>query len=160
MRGDLVVEPYTSHPDLLLGPGCRLIVGDARGDVATPRAELRVEESSPFGDGLLIHFEGLGNRDVAGRWRDRFLLVPSEEIPPAPAGEIFIHDLVGLRVEAMDGSALGTVTAFYELAQGLMLDVKGGPGREFLLPYRDEFVQRVDMEQRLLVVDLPEGFLE
>jgi 16S rRNA processing protein RimM len=159
VSGDVVVEPYTDALETLLGPGSRLIAGDARGDVSSPRVELRVAQSSPFQDGLIVHFEEIGDRDVADRWRDRFLLVPSEELPPPAEGEIHIHDLVGLRVVDRDGTILGSVDGFYELPQGLMLDVKG-PDGEFLLPYRDEFVLLVDREASKLVVNLPEGFLE
>ena len=112
-----------------------------------------------MGHGLLIHFHEIPDRDVAIRWRDRFLLVPESEVPPAEEGEIHLHDLVGLRVETADGRSLGTVSTFYELAQGLMLEIRGD-GRELLVPYRDEFVRRVDQENGLIVVDLPEGFLE
>ena len=40
-----------------------------------------------------------------------------------------------------------------------MLEVQG-PKREFLLPYRKEFVRQVDRAARRLVVTLPEGLLE
>jgi ribosomal 30S subunit maturation factor RimM len=51
------------------------------------------------------------------------------------------------------------VSAIYELPAGLMIEVQG-PKREFLLPYRKEFVREVDREGRRLVVVLPEGLLE
>ena len=159
LRGDVVVEPYTDAPETVLAPGSRLIAGDTRGDIASPRVELRIAEASPFQDGFIVHFDELGDRDIADRWRDRFLLLPGEELPPLAEGEIHIHDLVGLRVEDGGGAVLGTVSGFYELPQGLMLDVKSAKG-EFLLPYRNEFVTLVDRHGGRLVVDLPKGFLD
>jgi ribosomal 30S subunit maturation factor RimM len=35
-----------------------------------------------------------------------------------------------------------------------------GPKREFLLPFKKEFVREVRREDRVLVVTLPEGLLE
>ena len=40
-----------------------------------------------------------------------------------------------------------------------MIEVQG-PKREFLLPYKKEFVQEVDREGRRLVVTPPEGLIE
>ncbi len=42
---------------------------------------------------------------------------------------------------------------------GLMIEVQG-PRREFLLPYRKEFVREVDRDGRRLVVTPPEGLVE
>ena len=47
----------------------------------------------------------------------------------------------------------------YELPAGLMIEVQG-PKREFLLPYKKEFVREVDREARRLVVTPPEGLIE
>jgi ribosomal 30S subunit maturation factor RimM len=51
------------------------------------------------------------------------------------------------------------VSAIYELPSGLMIEVQG-PKREFLLPYKKEFVQQVDRAGRRLVVSPPEGLID
>jgi ribosomal 30S subunit maturation factor RimM len=47
----------------------------------------------------------------------------------------------------------------YELPGGLVIEVQG-PKREFLLPYRQEFIRRVDRAGRLLIVAPPDGLIE
>jgi ribosomal 30S subunit maturation factor RimM len=54
---------------------------------------------------------------------------------------------------------VGLVSGLYELPAGLMLEVQG-PRREFLLPYKREFVRGVDREARRLTVALPDGLLD
>jgi ribosomal 30S subunit maturation factor RimM len=51
------------------------------------------------------------------------------------------------------------VTDFYELPQGLALDVswKGGT---VVLPFQPEFVNDVDAAARRIVMTLPDGLLE
>jgi len=51
------------------------------------------------------------------------------------------------------------VSGFYELPGGLTLEIQG-PKREFLLPFRKEFVLEVDREGRTMVVQPPEGLVE
>jgi ribosomal 30S subunit maturation factor RimM len=51
------------------------------------------------------------------------------------------------------------VSAVYDLPAGILIEVQG-PKREFLLPYKKEFVKQVDRAGRRLRVSLPEGLLE
>ena len=58
-----------------------------------------------------------------------------------------------------DDTPLGLVTGYYETAAGLVIEVQG-PKREFLLPYRKEFVTQVDRAARRLVIAPPDGLLD
>jgi len=62
-------------------------------------------------------------------------------------------------VRLEDGTPVGLVSAVYQLPAGLMIEVQG-PRREFLLPYKREFVREVDRIGRRLTVAPPEGLLE
>jgi ribosomal 30S subunit maturation factor RimM len=54
---------------------------------------------------------------------------------------------------------MGLVTAAFDLPGGLTLEIQG-PKREFLLPYRQEFIRQVDRAGRTLVVMVPEGLAD
>ena len=73
--------------------------------------------------------------------------------------EVYLHELEGFAVRREDGRALGLVSAVYELPGGLMLEVQG-PKREFLLPYRKQFIVDVDRDARKLTVAPPDGLIE
>jgi 16S rRNA processing protein RimM len=97
--------------------------------------------------------------DLAGKVRAHFLSVPPEALGPLTEDEVYLHELDGFAVRLPDETPLGLVSAVYELPAGLMIQVQG-PKREFLLPYKKEFVQQVDRAGRRLVVTPPEGLLE
>jgi 16S rRNA processing protein RimM len=84
---------------------------------------------------------------------------PVEELEAPHEGEVYVHELEGFSVRQADGTALGLVSGLYDLPSGLTLEVQG-PRREFLLPFKKEFVREVRREDRVLVVTLPEGLLE
>ncbi|HSE50791.1 MAG TPA: hypothetical protein VLB00_01290, partial [Gemmatimonadales bacterium] len=65
----------------------------------------------------------------------------------------------GFAMQDRSGSPLGLVSEVTELPSGIMLLVQG-PKREFLVPFRKEFVVEVDRPARRLVVELPEGMTE
>ncbi len=158
VRGDLVVEPITDAPDAIFASGRRVIAGTVSGDPAKDRRELHVESASPFKGGFIVHFAEITDRDVADTWRDRFLLVPADELEPLGEGEIYLHELHGMDVVLESGAPVGTVAEVYELPQGLTLDVKRARD-SVMIPY-DRVVTSVDRALRRITIDPPDGLLE
>src|ERR1700753_3366474 len=118
IRGDLVVEPITDEPDAIFAPGRRVIAGTPSGDPAKDRRELHVSVSTPFKGGFIVHFAEIDDRTVAETWRDRFLLLPADELEPLGEDQVYIHELPGMRVELESGDEVGVVIGTYELPQG------------------------------------------
>ena len=167
IRGEVVVEPLTDKPDVIFASGSRVFAGTPTGDLAVVRdvrgeeetPTLTVSGSKPFKKGLIVKFEELGDRDSAELWRGRYLLAPFSEIPPLQEDEVYLHDLIGMGVVSTAGQSLGTVTTFYELPQGLVLDVKTDRG-SVLVPYRPEVVVRTDLEARNIVINDKLGLMD
>lgn len=158
VRGEVVVEPLTDDPDGVFAAGRRLVPGTTGGDPARGGAELHIESASPFKGGFIVRFLEIGDRTTADAWRGRFLLVPSDELAPLAESEVYVHDLVGMRVELASGDVVGAVTDTYELPQGLALDVSRDGG-SVVIPY-DRVVTAVDRERRVIRIDPPPGLLD
>ncbi|HEX2778316.1 MAG TPA: ribosome maturation factor RimM, partial [Gemmatimonadaceae bacterium] len=166
IRGEVLVEPITDAPDAIFAPGRRVFVGlsDARPDSALPPLEVRA--ARPFKEGFLIVFDAVHDRDDAERWRDRWLFLAADELPGPDDGEIYLHDIPGMRVELEDGTVVGTVGTLYELPQGLVMDVvrasagNGARPRTVMIPYDEHTLVRVDPEARVIVVAPPDGLLD
>jgi 16S rRNA processing protein RimM len=107
----------------------------------------------------LIKFAGVESRDALEPFRAHFLGVPPDALGPLSDDEVYLHELDGFSVRLADDTPLGLVSAVYELPSGIMIEVQG-PKREFLLPYKKEFVQQVDRAERRLTVAPPEGLIE
>ena len=181
IRGDLVVEPITDAPDAVFAPGRRVVAGTASGDPARNRLELHIASAQPFKGGLIVHFDEIVDRAIADTWRDRYLLVPAEELEPLGEDEVYVHELPGMRVQLESGEYVGVVAATYDLPQGLALEVSlalkpdldreqgAGPGSagggaakpnpSVLIPY-ERVVKDVDREARLITIDPPIGLLD
>jgi len=158
IRGDVVVEPITDEPDVIFAPGRRVFAGTISGDPAKGTPELHVEQTQPFKGGFIVHFAEIADRTVAETWRDRFLLVPSEELTPLGAGEVYVHELLGMRVELDSGQPVGVVVETYELPQGLTLDVQR-EGGTVMIPF-ERIVTSVDRDARVIRINPPEGLLD
>ena len=159
LRGELAVEVITDVPDAVFASGARLFAGTTAGDLAPESKELHVEHATPFKGGLIVRFREIGDRTEAERWRDRYFLVPAAELSPPEDGEVYVHELIDMRVVLTSGEEVGRVIDVYELPQGLTLDVRRTEGT-VMLPFSDRVVTSVDREGRVITVDPPEGMLD
>ena len=167
IRGEVVVEPLTDKPDVVFASGSRVFAGTTDGELAVVHdvmgedeiPTLTIARSRPFKKGLIVQFEELQDRDSAELWRGRYVLARFSELPPLQDDEVYLHDLTGMRVVGADGAEIGEVTGFYELPQGIVLDVK--TSREsVLIPYRAEIIVRTDLQTRTIVMDDKLGLLD
>jgi 16S rRNA processing protein RimM len=160
IRGELVVETLTDAPDAIFAPGRRVFAGTREGDLAADGQELRVLRSSPFKGGLIVAFEGIADKTAADSWRDRHFLVPEDEVEPPSDDQLFIHQLVGMRVVRVNGDPVGDVTEVFEFPQGLVIDVRRPDGKSVMLPFDQQTVTDVDSDARMIRVDPVEGLID
>jgi 16S rRNA processing protein RimM len=154
------VEILTDAPGTVFVPGRRFFIGTERGLRAPGSGELHVTRTSKFKDGLIVAFKELTTRNAAELWRDRLLLAPADELEPPSEHELYIHDLVGMRVILPSGDAVGEVSEVFELPQGLVLDVRRPTGGTVMIPFHESAVSYVDRAERVVHIDPPEGLLD
>ncbi len=159
-KGELFVWPLTDHPESTFAPGVVLYLADESGtapDRTTP--SLSVEGARPFRRGVLVHLAGIEDRDQASLLGGRYLLRPRDEVEPLEEGEVFYHQLLGMRVVTVEGEEVGSVLEVYELRPADLLEVRGRRGTIFI-PFLKSVIQEVRVEEGTLVIDPPEGLLE
>ena len=157
LKGDLAIFPLSDRPDTVFAPGRELWVLNLEGD--TIAGPLTVERSRGYHREWLVKLAGLDDRNGIEAWRGMFLAADEAELDPPEGDEVYVSDLAGYSVRLPDGTPLGLVTAVYELPAGITIEVQG-PKREFLLPYKKEFVREVEREARRLVVTPPDGLID
>ena len=157
LKGDCAVFPLTSEPAEVFAPGRVVWVKDVAGElVAGP---LTIERSRPYHREWLLAFRDYPRIEAVESWRGHLLAAESAGLRPPADGEVYLHELAGFSVRDTAGAALGLVSRVIELPTGLMLEVQG-PKREFLVPFRKEFVVELDRAARKLMVTLPEGLVD
>ena len=154
------MEAITDAPADVFSAGRRLFAGTTNGDPPPDGQTLTIAQARPLQGGVyIVHFEGFPDRTHAERWRDRYLLLPREELRPPGEAEVYYHELVGMRVALSSGEDVGDVVQFFELPQGLALEV-AWRHTTVILPFREEFVDQIDPRGRRIVMTLPDGLLE
>jgi 16S rRNA processing protein RimM len=157
LKGDCAIFPLTDEPEAVFAPGRKVWVKDLAGEVIA--GPLTIARSRKFHREWLVGFEGHDRIEAVEAWRGTFLAAPASELRQPDPDEVYLHELAGFAVRDPSGTPLGVVSDVAEGPAGLILTVQG-PKREFLLPFRKEFVKQVDREGKKLVVDLPEGLMD
>lgn len=160
IKGEAYVQPLTDYPESVFAPGVVLRSSVGKGQSPDPDAPpLQIETCRPFQKGYLVRFAGAADRNDAERFRGRYLLRALEELAPLAEGEVFYHDLIGLKVATIDGVEVGRIREVYEMQPADLLEVATARGR-LLIPFVSEVVVDVRPADGQLVIDPPDGLLE
>lgn len=163
LKGAMRVYPNSDFPERFLIPGQRWLKGPKQ---AEPQPVELLKGRFLEGKGLyVIQLAGVQTRDCAESLRNHSLLVPAAERPDLEDGDYYVTDLLGLNVIVQtSGEEIGTVTDLYEAGNDLLevtlklADANGQP-QTVLIPFVDEIVPIVDLDQGRIEIIPPEGLL-
>src|SRR5688500_15621833 len=97
VRGWIKVRPQTESTEGLLAYRTWWLAAESAWHA------YRLLEGRAHGDGLVARLEGVDDRDQAALLRGWHVAVPRSELPPAPEGEYYWSDLIGLEVVNREG---------------------------------------------------------
>ncbi len=147
IRGDLKIAPFTDRPEdfkqyrsVLMGP---------------QRKRYDVKSFRPYQGNWLLHLVGVEARNDAELLHGQEILIEAAQ-RPRQEGEFYAREVIGLKVQTIDGAELGEVTEILVTGANDVYVVKGSRG-EILLPARVEVIKGIDVETGVMTVELPPG---
>jgi 16S rRNA processing protein RimM len=174
IRGEVLVTVRTDEPEERFSAGSvfttevprdrRVSTGPAAGQPGVPYRvpeKLTLEAVRWHQGRVIAQFEGVHDRNVAEALRGVLLQVDSSAVAtPDDPDEFHDHQLIGLRVEAPDGTLLGSVARIeHAPAADLIVLAKAGGGTA-LVPFVTAMIPTVDLAGGRVIADLPEGLLD
>src|SRR5579862_8870197 len=99
LKGEVRVKTFTGAPEQLGHYGVLHTPEGRKLEIAG----LRVSK----GDGVIIRFKGIEDRDAAERLVTAKLLVARAALPPTASDEFYHADLIGLRAQDSEGRFVG-----------------------------------------------------
>jgi 16S rRNA processing protein RimM len=114
-----------------------------------------VAEGRLHGSELVVHLEGIEDREAAQALVGAVIEVARAELPPTKAREYYRADLLGLAVSNREGVDLGVLAHFVEAANGATMVIKQPPSAEYWVPATPEYLWHVDLAAGRIIVDWP-----
>ncbi len=153
IRGTLKCAYITDRPGTLPGYEFVVLTDETTGE----GARFDIEEVSLRKDDFLLKLAGLDDRNIADRFRNWYVDVPLECVPPRDKDEYFVWQLEGLKALSSGGAALGVVEEFVDTPGNPLLRICGEGGELFVV-FCAEHVLEVDIEGgKLIVADFAAG---
>ena len=155
IKGEVTVEVRTDEPELRLGPGAVLATEPAG---AGP---LTIETGRVHSGRLLLRFRGVHDRTAAEALRNTLLIaeVDPQELPEDPE-EFYDYQLMDLDVVLADGTPVGRITEITHLPSQDLIIVERPDGGEVMIPFVEEIVTEIDLEEQRAVVSPPPGLID
>ncbi|MCL2626687.1 MAG: ribosome maturation factor RimM [Cystobacterineae bacterium] len=103
-------------------------------------------------EGWRLLLEGIDTPEQARELVGARLWVAREEMPKLAPGEYFLEDWVGLEARLESGEVLGHVSTLLYAGPVPNLVIHGEGGGEWMVPWTDEYVPTLCMEEGYVVV--------
>ena len=117
--------------------------------------EIKLSGGHVQGKGVVMGISNVTDRDQVQPLIGAELAIRKDQLEPAADDEFYWADLIGLKVENLEGDALGQVDHLLETGANDVLVVKADDqDKDRLIPFvLDEVVKQVDLEQQWIQVD-------
>ncbi|TXE09038.1 16S rRNA processing protein RimM [Gelidibacter salicanalis] len=153
-KGELLIKLDTDEPEIYE-------------DMESVFVELRnnlvpffIESSQLHKSELLrIKFEDVDTEQDADALLKSDIYLPLEFLPKLEGNKFYFHEIIGFTVEDVNFGTVGIVKSVNDSTAQALFEIDCD-GIEILIPLNDAFIKKVNKEQKLIVVDTPEGLID
>lgn len=154
LKGELLADLLTDFPERFDGLADVTAVTE-QGE----RRELKIESAWFQNERVVLKFADVNTVEEAEGLRNVEICVPESDAVQLGSDEFYDWQLAGCDVVAVDGANIGKVREVMR-AGGTENLVVAGETRDFLIPFAVTICVEVDIENRRILIDPPDGLLE
>lgn len=106
----------------------------------------------------LITFNDYKNINEVLKFINLIVYIKKDDLPVLDKGHYYA-DLIGLEVYNMTNNYIGVIEDIRVVPHGGIIEIKRENGKISLVPYVDEFVYEIDLENNKMIINPIEGLL-
>ena len=110
-------------------------------------------------DFLRVNFEDINNEDEADSILNCEVYLPLSMLPKLSGNKFYFHEVIGFEIEDIRLGVFGKIISINDSSAQPLFEVLNGEV-EMLIPMIDQFLVKIDRENKKVVMDLPEGLVE
>ena len=154
IRGEVKVYPTTD--DINRFKTLKHVILDTKKE----KKDLTITGVKFFKQTVILKFKEFDNINDIERYKGCDLLVTRENAVPLEENEFFITDLIDCKVLTDEGEELGHLTDVMTTGANDVYIVETKEGKEILLPYIEDCIKSIDIENKTIIAHILPGLLD
>lgn len=154
LRGEILADVLTDFPERF--DNLKRVFAVASGG---EMSELEIENFWFQKNRIVFKFAGFDSIEASENLRNCEICVSETEAVELESGEFFDWELENCALETTSGERIGTVREVMRTG-GTEILVVAGEQKEYLIPFAETICVEVDVENKLIKIDAPEGLLD
>ncbi|GAA3634309.1 ribosome maturation factor RimM [Flavivirga jejuensis] len=108
---------------------------------------------------LRIKFEDVDEEADADAIMKCDLYLPLDLLPKLEGNKFYFHEVIGFSIEDVNYGKVGLLKSINDSTAQSLFEIDNN-GIEILIPMNDEFIVKVDRENKTILVETPEGLID
>lgn len=129
-------------------------------DLGRELLPVTIEGVKFFKQMVILKFKEIDDCDKAALYRNKDILIDREDAMPLAENEFYICDLIGLSVVTDEGNILGTLSEVLQTGANDVFEVTLPNKETVLIPYIDDCVKEISLEEGKVTVHILPGLLD
>ena len=153
-KGEVLVKLDTDQPDIYNNLDAVFI------ELKKNLIPFFIERSQLHKSQLLrIKFEDVTTEEDADAIMKSELYLPLELLPKLDGNKFYFHEVIGFTVKDVNFGNVGIIKGINDTTSQALFEIDRD-GIEILIPMNDEFIKKVNRENKTIVVETPEGLID
>ncbi|MGN7939905.1 ribosome maturation factor RimM [Virgibacillus sp. 6R] len=157
IRGEVRVISKTDFADERYQPGNTLYIFK---EGSQEPIKVVVESHRVHKNFDLLTFEGMHSIQDVEQFKGSLLKVDENQLSELDEGEYYFHEIIGCNVFTDNGEEIGTIREILATGANDVWVVKRKVGKDLLIPYIDEIVKEIDIDEKKIIITPMEGLLD
>jgi len=153
-KGEIVIKLDTDEPELYKNMDAVFV------DLGKNLLPFFIEKSLlQKGNQLRVKFEDVSTEQDAESILKSDVFLPLGLLPKLTGTKFYFHEVIGFTIEDIHYGKVGVITGINDSTAQPLFEIQYGDA-EILIPMIDDFIKKVDRENKTIVVETPEGLIE
>ena len=148
LRGEVKISAWTDSPDDFENFSYVYTKGEQK---------LIIDGIKYQKNNLIVKFHELNSIEEAEKYKNAVLYLPKEELGELPENVFYIADLLDCTVFDEDNKGIGILCDVFSTGSNDIYDIKRENAKNLLVPIIDGVVKSVDIENKKIIIKIPEG---
>lgn len=156
LKGEVKVISSTDFEEQRFEKGTGLLI--TRGNQVVK--EVTVESYRTHKNNLLVKFVGIDSIEEAEKLKNLQIKIDSDNIGELEENEFYFHEIIGCEVFDENGKSLGEISEILTPGANDVWVIKSQNGKEILIPYIEDVVKKIDVENKKIDIEVMEGLID